>query len=142
MAPMEWKPRTAKKPGRYQKIILEEAPPRIIVTGTEGYDELLKLGQETFWTDEREGSVFTLCQADGTRWTKEQFHQEFESVAEIPNIWKRTFYIGRREMDVICLDDSSSISGIGESEVDSSMSKVQVGTLLQNLLQRNPSRKA
>lgn len=47
MAPMEWKPRTAKKPGRYQKIILEGAPPRIIVTGTEGYDELLKLGQET-----------------------------------------------------------------------------------------------
>lgn len=103
MAPMEWKPRTAKKPGRYQKIILEEAPPRIIVTGTEGYDELLKLGQETFWTDEREGSVFTLCQANGTRWTKEQFHQEFESVAEIPNVWKRTFYIGRREMGIVML---------------------------------------
>ncbi|XP_067245494.1 uncharacterized protein [Chanodichthys erythropterus] len=56
MTPMEWKPRTAKKPGRYQKIILEEAPPRMIVTGTEGYDELLKLGQEAFWSDkEREG---------------------------------------------------------------------------------------
>ncbi|XP_067232806.1 uncharacterized protein [Chanodichthys erythropterus] len=122
MTPMEWKPRTAKKPGRYQKIILEEAPPRMIVTGTEGYDELLKLGQEAFWSDkEREGSVFTLCQADGTRWTKEQFHQEFGSVAEIPTLWKRTFYIGRREMDVICIDETSSISGIEESEVDSSL---------------------
>lgn len=99
---MEWKPRTAKKPGRYQKIILEEAPPQIIVTGTEGYDELLKLGQETFWSDkEREGSVFTLCQADGTRWTKEHFDQEFGSVAEIPTIWKRMFYIGRREMGIV-----------------------------------------
>lgn len=68
MAPMEWKPRTAKKTGRYQKIILEEAPPRIIVTGTEGYDELLKLGLETFWSDnERAGSVFTLLPS---RWDK------------------------------------------------------------------------
>ncbi|CAM4574900.1 unnamed protein product [Leuciscus chuanchicus] len=83
----------------------------MIVTGTEGYDELLKLGHEAFWSDkEREGSVFTLCQADGTRWTKEQFNQEFGSVAEIPTLWKRTFYIGCREMDLICLDEASSIS--------------------------------
>ncbi|KAK7162204.1 hypothetical protein R3I94_004757 [Phoxinus phoxinus] len=122
MTPMEWRPRTAKRPGRYQKIILEEAPPRMIVTGTEGYDELLKLGREAFWSDkEREGSVFTLCQADGTRWTKEQFNQEFGSVAEIPTLWKRTIYIGCRETDLICLDETSSKSGNDESEVDSSL---------------------
>ncbi|MGL5902452.1 MAG: hypothetical protein ACRCZO_07150, partial [Cetobacterium sp.] len=56
---------------------------------------------EAFWSDkEREESVFTLCQADGMRWTKEQFHQEFGSVAEIPALWKRTFYIGRRETGI------------------------------------------
>lgn len=27
----------------------------MIVTGTEGYDELLKLGQEAFWSDKERG---------------------------------------------------------------------------------------
>ncbi|XP_073729099.1 uncharacterized protein [Misgurnus anguillicaudatus] len=101
LSPMEWKPRTSKKPGRYQKLILEEAPPRILVTGNEGYDELINIAQEAFWTaEEREGSTFTLCHADGTRWTKEQFNQEYGSVSEIPTLWKRTFFIGRREMEI------------------------------------------
>ncbi|XP_057202327.1 serine/threonine-protein kinase D2-like [Triplophysa rosa] len=121
MSPMEWKPRTSKKPGRYQKVILEEAPPRIIVAGTEDYDELIRIAQEAFWTEkEREGSTFTLCHSDGTRWTKEQFNQEYGSVSEIPTPWKRTFYIGRREMDIICLGESSSALGNDEME-DSDM---------------------
>ncbi|KAL1268544.1 hypothetical protein QQF64_033907 [Cirrhinus molitorella] len=70
MAPMEWKPRTAKKnQGDIKKIILEEAPPQIIVTGTEGYDELLKLGQETFWSDKERGEcVYSLP----SRWDENQ----------------------------------------------------------------------
>ncbi|KAA0721547.1 Serine/threonine-protein kinase 32A [Triplophysa tibetana] len=81
MSPMEWKPRTSKKPGRYQKVILEEAPPRILVAGTEDYHELIRIAQDAFWTEkEREGSTFTLCHSDGTRWTKEQFCEVYGSV--------------------------------------------------------------
>ncbi|XP_056620745.1 uncharacterized protein LOC130434548 [Triplophysa dalaica] len=146
MSPMEWKPRTSKKPGRYQKVILEEAPPRILVPGTEDYDELIRIAQDAFWTEkEREGSTFTLCHSDGTRWTKEQFCQEYGSVSEIPTPWKRTFYIGRREMDIICLGESSSALGNDEME-DSDMIRVQgrpqfQRSKLQLLIQRGPWKK-
>lgn len=105
MAPMQWKPRTKSKPGRYHKIILEEAPPRILLKGTEVYDDILDIGKKAFWTEEEiKGSTFTLCQSDGTRWTKEQFHEEYGSVSDMPTPWKISFYIGRREMGIAGLE--------------------------------------
>ncbi|XP_034551812.1 mitogen-activated protein kinase kinase kinase NPK1-like [Notolabrus celidotus] len=107
MAPMEWKPRTKKRSGHYQKLIMEETPPRLILKGHETYDDLVNTGKNSFWPDEIEGSEFTLCHVDGTRWTKEDFYKEFKTVSDIPNPWKRTLYIGRREIEVVCLGDGS-----------------------------------
>lgn len=106
-APMEWRPRTAKKSGRYQKIILEETPPRIILEGHETYDELVQIGKTRFWPEDVEESEFTLCNSDGTKWTKEDFEREYSTVSDIPHPWKRTLYVGRREMEVMYLDDRS-----------------------------------
>ncbi|XP_072572106.1 uncharacterized protein [Paramormyrops kingsleyae] len=110
LAPMEWKPRTLKKAGRYQKIILEETPPRIILQGHETYEELVTIGKTRFWPEDVEGSDFTLCQSDGSRWSKEDFHKEYKTVSDITHPWKRTLYVGRRELDVMCLDDQSCTS--------------------------------
>lgn len=94
---MEWKPRTATKSGRYQKIILEETPSRVIMQGHETYDDLLAIGQEKFWPDCPE-SEFTLCHPDGSRWSKEDFMREHSTVAEMSAPWKRTLYVGRKEL--------------------------------------------
>ncbi|XP_005952904.1 probable serine/threonine-protein kinase MARK-A isoform X2 [Haplochromis burtoni] len=110
LAPMEWKPRTHRKCGRYQKLIMDEAPPRIILQGHETYDDLITIGKERFWPERTEGSEFTLCHSDGTRWSKQEFHKEYGTVSDITHMWKRTIYIGRRQLEVVCLDDQSSIS--------------------------------
>ncbi|XP_039456926.1 uncharacterized protein LOC116316871 [Oreochromis aureus] len=110
MAPMEWKPRTPRRCGRYQKLIMDEAPPRIILQGHETYDDLITIAKERFWPERTEGSEFTLCHSDGTRWSKEDFHKEYRTVSDITHLWKRTLYIGRRQLEVVCLDDQSSIS--------------------------------
>ncbi|KAL3976512.1 low-density lipoprotein receptor-related protein 1 (alpha-2-macroglobulin receptor) [Sarotherodon galilaeus] len=99
LAPMEWKPRTHRKCGRYQKLIMDEAPPRIILQGYETYDDLITIGKERFWPERTEGSEFTLCHSDGTRWSKEEFHKEYRTVSDITHMWKRTLYIGRRQLD-------------------------------------------
>ncbi|XP_034540213.1 uncharacterized protein LOC117813197 [Notolabrus celidotus] len=110
MAPMEWKPRIQKRSGRYQKLTMEETPPRLILKGHETYDDLVNTGKNSFRPDEIEGSEFTLCHVDGTRWTKEDFHQEFQTVTDITTPWKRTLYIGRRDIEVVCLGDGSCTS--------------------------------
>ncbi|KAA0723953.1 hypothetical protein E1301_Tti015358 [Triplophysa tibetana] len=155
MSPMEWKPRTSKKPGRYQKVILEEALPRILVAGTEDYDELIRIAQDAFWTEkEREGSTFTFCHSDGTRWTKEQFCQEYGSLRfQLPgrehfilDVEKGVLYCRfRKEMfnvgvmiplvlitylvvstDIICLGESSSALDQGARET--SVPEIQIAT--------------
>lgn len=98
MAPMEWKPRTPRRCGRYQKLIMDEAPPRIILQGHETYDDLITIAKERFWPERTEGSEFTLCHSDGTRWSKEDFHKEYRTVSDITHLWKRTLYIGRRQL--------------------------------------------
>ncbi|XP_076734583.1 uncharacterized protein LOC143414328 isoform X2 [Maylandia zebra] len=98
LAPMEWKPRTHRKCGRYQKLIMDEAPPRIILQGHETYDDLITIGKERFWPERTEGSEFTLCHSDGTRWSKQEFHKEYGTVSDITHMWKRTIYIGRRQL--------------------------------------------
>ncbi|KAL3999933.1 mitogen-activated protein kinase kinase 6 [Sarotherodon galilaeus] len=60
MAPMEWKPRTLRKCGRYQKLIMDEAPPRIILQGHETYDDLITIAKERFWPERTEGKVVCL----------------------------------------------------------------------------------
>lgn len=96
---MEWRPRTKTRSGQYQRVILDEAPPRIIVQGNEGYDELLLMGKNRFWTEEEaEGCEFTLCNTDGTTWTKEEFNLEFKDISSMSHVWKRTIFVGRREM--------------------------------------------
>lgn len=94
---MEWKPRTVRKYGRFQKLILEETPPRILLQGHETYDDLVDIGKNSFWPGDVEGSEFTLCHSDGSRWSKEDFHKEYKTVSDISTPWKRTLYVGRRE---------------------------------------------
>ncbi|XP_041922182.1 mitogen-activated protein kinase kinase kinase 3-like isoform X1 [Alosa sapidissima] len=125
MAPMEWRPRTTKRSGKYQKIILEEIPPRVVLQGDETYDDLLKIGQEMFWPDKHDQSEFTLCHGDGSRWTKVEFSAEFKIVSDMTTPWKRTLYVGRRELDnleVICVDDETTAPDEeDEGDMDQSM---------------------
>ncbi|KAL7395495.1 hypothetical protein ABVT39_017932, partial [Epinephelus coioides] len=95
---MEWKPRTHKRSGRYQKMVLEETPPRILLQGHETYDDRVDIGKKCFWPEDAEGCEFTLCNADGTRWSKEDFHKEYVAVSDLSNPWKRTLYVERKEL--------------------------------------------
>lgn len=95
---MEWKPRTLKKAGRYQKIILEETLSRIILQGHETYELLVTIGKKCFWSKDVEGSDFSLCHSDGSRWSNEDFHKEYRTVSDLTHPWKRTLYVGRREL--------------------------------------------
>ncbi|KAK0143090.1 putative cysteine-rich receptor-like protein kinase 43 [Merluccius polli] len=98
MSPMEWRPRTATRSGKFSKMILEEIPPRIIMKGHETYEDLVKIGSEKFWPGRCSQSEFTLCHQDGTRWTVDEFLKEFKTVSDITTPWKRTIYIGRKEL--------------------------------------------
>ncbi|XP_036977900.1 mitogen-activated protein kinase kinase kinase NPK1-like isoform X4 [Acanthopagrus latus] len=103
---MEWRPRSKTRSGRYQRIVLEETPPRVILQGHETYEDLVNIGKSHFWSPEdAEGCEFTLCNADGTRWSKEDFLLEFPDASAITYAWKRTLFVGRKELDVMCLDD-------------------------------------
>ncbi|KAL2093148.1 hypothetical protein ACEWY4_010460 [Coilia grayii] len=125
MAPMEWRPRTAKRSGKYHKVILEEIPPRVAMQGNETYDDLLKMGKEMFWPDDCDESDFTLCHPDGSRWTKVEFTKEFRTISDMTTPWKRTLYVGRREfgnlinvsqgVSQLISQDSSSESTRGSS---------------------------
>ena len=88
----------AKRSGKFHKIILEEIPPGVVLQGDETYDELLKIGNEMFWPDDRHQSEFTLCHPDGSRWTKVEFTNEFMTISDMSNPWKRILYVGRKEL--------------------------------------------
>ena len=84
---------------RYQRIVLEETPPRVILQGHETYEDLVNIGKSHFWSPEdAEGCEFTLCNADGTRWSKEDFLLEFPDASAITYAWKRTLFVGRKEL--------------------------------------------
>ncbi|XP_041839939.1 mitogen-activated protein kinase kinase kinase 1b-like isoform X2 [Melanotaenia boesemani] len=120
MTPMEWKSRTKLSSGRFVKLVLDEAPPRVIFNGHETYDDLVKAGRERFWLKEedKDGYEYTLCHADGTRWSKQEFEQEHLTLSEISNPWKRTLYIGKKELEVVCLGEEIPTSAPGSSADD------------------------
>ncbi|XP_028652089.2 proto-oncogene serine/threonine-protein kinase mos-like [Erpetoichthys calabaricus] len=109
---MEWRPRTKKTPGKYHKIMLEEEPPKFLMKPLDGYDDIIEKAKEMFWKDDKRNEAqYTLCNADGSRWPKSDFEKEYFSLNEIPDIWKKTLYVGRRDLDdVICVGQLSLAS--------------------------------
>lgn len=96
---MEWRPKTKTKPGKYQKVILEEEPPKFLMRESEGYDDLIRKAKEMLWKDkEKDEAQYTLCNADGSRWPKTDFEREYQLVRDIPDLWKKTLYVGRRDL--------------------------------------------
>lgn len=96
---MEWRPRSKTRSGRYQRIVLEETPSRVILQVHETYEDLVNIGQSRFWPpDDAEGCEFTLCNTDGTRWSKEDFLLEFPDASVVTYAWKRTLFVRRKEL--------------------------------------------
>lgn len=95
--PMEWKGRTKNRGGKYIKVIMEEEPPRLLMQETDGYNDIILMAKEALWNNpQMKEGTFTLCHADGTRWPIEDFEKEHASLSEIKDVWKKTFFIGRR----------------------------------------------
>ncbi|XP_058885954.1 uncharacterized protein LOC117405556 isoform X2 [Acipenser ruthenus] len=98
--PMEWKGRTKNRGGKYIKVIMEEEPPRLLMQETDGYNDIILMAKEALWNNpQMKEGTFTLCHADGTRWPIEDFEKEHASLSEIKDVWKKTFYIGRRPIE-------------------------------------------
>lgn len=63
----------------------------------DGYSDIIDKAKEILWTDvEIQGSEFTLCYSDGTRWPKADFEAEHKTLSEIKDLWKKTCFVGRR----------------------------------------------
>ncbi|XP_041433051.1 uncharacterized protein LOC121398226 [Xenopus laevis] len=102
LCPMQWVERTKSRPGRYIKIILDEEPPRVLLKKSASYDDIIKIGIDNLWHDkEKYNASYTLCLNDGCRWPKADFLMEHETLGDVHDVWKKTFYIGRRNKDTI-----------------------------------------
>ncbi|XP_040273772.1 uncharacterized protein LOC120989618 [Bufo bufo] len=112
---MTWKNRTRSRPGKFQKIILEEAPPRSLMKPSDNYDDIIDMAIQQFWAStEHKNVMYTLCYSDGSRWPKDDFIKEYGNLGNIPEIWKKTFYVGQRLIDtdeVVYMGTVSSLSG-------------------------------
>ncbi|RXM97118.1 hypothetical protein EOD39_14826 [Acipenser ruthenus] len=59
LLPMEWRPKTKTKPGKYLKVILEEEAPKFLMRESEGYDDLIRKAEEMLWQDKEKDEAHT-----------------------------------------------------------------------------------